>query len=37
MSNEQTPASGGQLAGRALKQAGVEVIFTLAGGHIMPL
>jgi acetolactate synthase-1/2/3 large subunit len=30
-------AHGGQLAARALKQAGVEVIFTLAGGHIMPL
>ena len=30
-------AHGGQLAGRALKRAGVDVIFTLAGGHIMPL
>jgi acetolactate synthase-1/2/3 large subunit len=30
-------AHGGQLAARALKQAGVDVIFTLAGGHIMPL
>ncbi len=28
---------GGKLAARALKQAGVEVIFTLAGGHIMPI
>jgi len=28
---------GGKLAARALKQAGVEVIFTLPGGHIMPL
>ncbi len=31
------PAHGGQLAARALKEAGVEVIFTLSGGHIMPL
>ena len=31
------PVHGGQLAARALKQAGVEVIFTLSGGHIMPL
>ncbi len=31
------PVHGGQLAARALKQAGVEVIFTLPGGHIMPL
>ncbi len=30
-------AHGGQLAARALKEAGVEVIFTLSGGHIMPL
>jgi acetolactate synthase-1/2/3 large subunit len=36
MSDPQT-AHGGQLAARALKEAGVEVIFTLAGGHIMPL
>jgi acetolactate synthase-1/2/3 large subunit len=28
---------GGRLAARTLKQAGVEVIFTLSGGHIMPL
>jgi acetolactate synthase-1/2/3 large subunit len=28
---------GGKLAARALKQAGVEVLFTLSGGHIMPL
>jgi len=28
---------GGKLAARALKEAGVEVIFTLSGGHIMPL
>src|SRR5512138_2708292 len=28
---------GGILAGRALKAAGVECIFTLCGGHIMPL
>jgi acetolactate synthase-1/2/3 large subunit len=31
------PVHGGQLAARALKEAGVEVIFTLSGGHIMPL
>ena len=34
---DSNTAHGGQLAARALKQAGVEVIFTLAGGHIMPL
>jgi acetolactate synthase-1/2/3 large subunit len=28
---------GGRLAARALKEAGVECIFTLSGGHIMPL
>jgi acetolactate synthase I/II/III large subunit len=28
---------GGILAGRALKAAGVDCIFTLCGGHIMPL
>ncbi|MFP6641013.1 MAG: thiamine pyrophosphate-binding protein, partial [Myxococcota bacterium] len=28
---------GGKLAARALKQAGVKVLFTLPGGHIMPL
>jgi acetolactate synthase-1/2/3 large subunit len=28
---------GGKLAARALKEAGVEVVFTLSGGHIMPL
>jgi acetolactate synthase-1/2/3 large subunit len=33
----QMPLSGGQLAAKALKEAGVEVIFTLSGGHIMPL
>ena len=31
------PVHGGQLAARTLKQAGVEVIFTLPGGHIMPI
>ena len=31
------PAHGGKLAARALKQAGVECLFTLSGGHIMPL
>ncbi|MCP4040086.1 MAG: hypothetical protein GY733_24285 [bacterium] len=31
------PLSGGQLAAKALKEAGVEVVFTLSGGHIMPL
>lgn len=30
-------AHGGKLAGRALKAAGVECIFTLSGGHIMPI
>jgi acetolactate synthase I/II/III large subunit len=28
---------GGQLAARALKQAGVECIFTLSGGHVMAI
>jgi acetolactate synthase-1/2/3 large subunit len=28
---------GGKLAARALKKAGVECIFTLSGGHIMPI
>ncbi len=27
----------GKLAGRALKKAGVECVFTLSGGHIMPI
>ncbi len=31
------PVHGGKLAARALKAAKVEVIFTLSGGHIMPL
>ncbi len=31
------PVHSGKIAARALKQAGVEVIFTLPGGHIMPL
>ena len=31
------PLHGGKLAAKALKQAGVECIFTLSGGHIMPL
>jgi len=31
------PVHGGKLAARALKKAGVECIFTLSGGHIMPL
>lgn len=30
-------AHGGKLAARALKQAGVDVVFTLSGGHIMPI
>ncbi len=29
------PSHGGRLAARALRQAGVEVIFTLSGGHVM--
>lgn len=28
---------GGNLAGKALKAAGVECVFTLCGGHIMPI
>jgi len=31
------PVHGGKLAARALKRAGVEVLFTLSGGHIMPI
>src|SRR4029450_2809505 len=31
------PVHGGKLAARALKEAGVEVVFTLSGGHITPL
>ena len=31
------PLHGGKLAAKALKEAGVECIFTLSGGHIMPL
>jgi acetolactate synthase-1/2/3 large subunit len=31
------PVHGGKLAARALKEAGVECVFTLCGGHIMPL
>ncbi|MCZ6782437.1 MAG: thiamine pyrophosphate-binding protein [Proteobacteria bacterium] len=31
------PVHGGKLAAKALKEAGVEVVFTLSGGHIMPL
>jgi acetolactate synthase-1/2/3 large subunit len=31
------PLHGGKLAARSLKQAGVECVFTLSGGHIMPL
>jgi acetolactate synthase-1/2/3 large subunit len=31
------PVHGGKLLARALKQAGVECVFTLSGGHIMPL
>ena len=30
-------AHGGSLAARALKDAGVGAIFTLTGGHIMPI
>ena len=32
-----TMAHGGKLAARALKQAGVEAIFTLSGGHVMAI
>jgi len=35
--SEDKPLHGGKLAARALKRAGVECIFTLSGGHIMPL
>ncbi len=31
------PVHGGKLAAKALKEAGVEAIFTLSGGHIMPI
>jgi acetolactate synthase-1/2/3 large subunit len=31
------PLHGGKLAAKALKEAGVECVFTLSGGHIMPL
>ncbi|MEE8580745.1 MAG: thiamine pyrophosphate-binding protein [Myxococcota bacterium] len=31
------PLHGGKLAARTLKAAGVEAVFTLSGGHIMPL
>ncbi|MEB2283052.1 MAG: hypothetical protein B6D46_03580 [Polyangiaceae bacterium UTPRO1] len=31
------PVHGGKLAARALKKAGVECVFTLSGGYIMPL
>jgi acetolactate synthase-1/2/3 large subunit len=31
------PMHGGQLVARALKSAGVECVFTLSGGHIMPI
>src|SRR5262245_66536736 len=34
---DSKPLHGGKLAARALKRAGVECIFTLSGGHIMPL
>jgi acetolactate synthase-1/2/3 large subunit len=34
---EAKPLHGGKLAAKALKRAGVECIFTLSGGHIMPL
>ena len=31
------PVHGGKLAARSLKRAGVDCVFTLCGGHIMPL
>src|SRR5207244_5778636 len=31
------PVHGGQLAAAALKDGGVDVVFTLSGGHIFPL
>jgi acetolactate synthase-1/2/3 large subunit len=33
----EVPLHGGKLAAKALKEAGVEIIFTLPGGHIMAL
>jgi acetolactate synthase I/II/III large subunit len=33
----QTESAGGKLAAQGLRAAGVETLFTLAGGHIMPL
>jgi acetolactate synthase-1/2/3 large subunit len=33
----EMPLHGGKLAAKALKEAGVEIVFTLPGGHIMPL
>jgi acetolactate synthase-1/2/3 large subunit len=37
MEGTDMPLHGGKLAAKALKEAGVEVVFTLSGGHIMPL
>src|SRR5438445_7821230 len=31
------PVHGGQLAAAALKDGGVDVVFTLSGGHLFPL
>ncbi len=31
------PVHGGKLAARALKNAGVDCVFTLCGGHVMPI
>jgi len=31
------PINGGQLAARALQAAGVDCVFTLCGGHVMPI
>jgi acetolactate synthase-1/2/3 large subunit len=31
------PVHGGKLAARTLKKAGVDHIFTLSGGHVMPI
>ena len=31
------PINGGQIAARALQAAGVDCVFTLCGGHVMPI
>ncbi len=36
-SSSVSPISGGRLAAQAIAAAGVDVVFTLAGGHVMPI